>query len=359
MFIPKVKKSHAKKISEKVGLPPGTLIFTGEKRVEVEKITIIDYNEETFEIKEAMEVPENLHEIKDTTVRWVNVEGISKLNIIEKIGKQFQLHPLTMEDIVNPAQRPKLESFEGYLFLILRILRWNKAEKKIMSEQIGIILGNTYVISFRETDSNIFDLILERIIKAKGRIRKMGSDYLVYSLIDIIIDNYFVILEKIGKKVDKIEEELVENPKIETLHAIHLLKRELITLRKTIWPSRNVVNSLQREDSYINEATQIYLRDIYDHIIQIIDTFENYRDIISGMLDIYLSSVSNKMNEIMKVLTIISTIFIPLSFLAGFYGMNFLYMPELKIPIAYPILIIIMIIIAIIMILFFKRKKWL
>ena len=359
MFIPKVKKSHTKKISDKVGLPPGTLFFTGEKRVEVEKITIIDYNEKTFEIKETGEVPENLYEIKDKTVRWINVEGISKLNIIKQIGKQFQLHPLIMEDIVNPAQRPKLENFEEYLFIILRILRWNKAEKSIISEQISIILGNSYVISFRETDSNIFEPILERIIKAKGRIRKMGSDYLVYTLMDVIIDNYFVILEKIGKKIDEIEEELVENPKIETLHAIHLLKRELITLRKAMWPSRNVVNNLQREDSYIKDATQIYLRDIYDHVIQIIDTFENYRDIISGMLDIYLSSVSNKMNEIMKVLTIISTIFIPLSFLAGFYGMNFLYMPELKVPLAYPLLIMAMTIIAIIMILFFKRKKWL
>lgn len=359
MLIPRIRKTKTKDVSEKIGLPPGTLIFTGEKRVQVEKITIIDYNEQNYKIVETENVPNNLNEINDNTVRWINVEGISKLKIIEEIGKQFELHPLIMEDILNPTQRPKIENLENFLFIILRILRWHKAEKQILSEQISMILGNNYVISFRETDSNIFDPIIERIIKAKGRIRKMGSDYLVYCLMDIVIDNYFVILEKIGKKIDDIEEELVKNPTIETLQAIHLLKKELITLRKAIWPSRNVINNLQREDTYIHSVTQIFLRDVYDHIIQIIDTFENYRDIISGMLDIYLSSVSNKMNEIMKVLTIMSTIFIPLSFLAGFYGMNFLYMPELRIPVAYPILIVVMMMIVLVMILFFKKKKWL
>jgi len=186
----------------------------------------------------------------------------------------------------------------------------------------------------------------------------MGADYLIYALIDVIIDNYFVIMEKIGKRLDEIEEQLVENPKPETLQAIHLMKREVLTLRKMIWPSRNVINGLQREGSYFNDITQIYLRDIYDHIISIIDTFENYRDIIAGMLDIYLSSISNKMNEIMKILTIISTIFIPLSFLAGFYGMNFIYMPELRSPIAYPIVIILMICVGILMLSYFRKKSW-
>ncbi|TFG27998.1 MAG: magnesium/cobalt transporter CorA [Promethearchaeota archaeon] len=357
MFIPKIKKPIIKKT--KVGLPPGTLIFTGEKRVEKEKITIIDYNEKDFHIKEIQKLEEDLNVIEDSIVRWINVSGINQVNLIEKLGDQFQIHPLVLEDILNPNQRPKIEEFENQIFIVLRMLSWNKEEKQIVSEQISIILTQNCVITFREIDNKIFYPIIERLTKSKGRIRKMGADYLVYSLIDIIVDNYFVILEKIGKKIDEIEEELVENPLIETLHAIHLLKRELILLRKAIWPTRSVINSMQQEEDYFMHNTQIYLRDVYDHIIQIIDTFENYRDIISGMLDIYLSSVSNKMNEIMKVLTIISTIFIPLSFLAGFYGMNFLYMPELRIPAAYPILIIVIIIIALIMIWFFKRKKWL
>ena len=357
MFIPKIKKPKIKKV--KVGLPPGTLIFTGEKRVEKEKVTIIDYNDKDFHIKEVQELDEDLNIIENSIVRWINVSGINHINLIETLGNQFQIHPLVLEDIVNPNQRAKLEEFDNYFFIVLRILNWNKEEKQIISEQLSIILTQNCVISFRELDNNIFDPILERITKSKGRIRKLGSDYLLYSLIDIIVDNYFVIIEKIGKKIDEIEEELVENPMIETLQAIHLLKRELILLRKAIWPTRTVINSLQQEEEYIQRNTQIYLRDVYDHIIQIIDTFENYRDIISGMLDIYLSSISNRMNEIMKVLTIISTIFIPISFLAGFYGMNFLYMPELKIPTAYPILIIVMATIAGVMLLFFKRKRWL
>ena len=347
-----------KKRSDKVGLPPGTMIYMGERRIEEEIITIMDYNKEHFLITDIKLIDNQLNDIEEGIVRWINLDGLGQINNIASLGKQFKLHPLLLEDVVNPHQRPKIENFDQYLFIVLNMLRWDKELKKVMTEQISMVLGPNYVITFKEFKSTLFNPIKDRIHQSKGRIRSMGADYLIYALIDVIIDNYFVIMEKIGKRLDEIEEQLVENPKPETLQAIHLLKREVLTLKKMIWPSRNVINGLQREVSFFNDTTQIYLRDIYDHIISIIDTFENYRDVIAGMLDIYLSSISNKMNEIMKILTIISTIFIPLSFLAGFYGMNFIYMPELRSPIAYPIVIILMICVGILMLSYFRKKSW-
>ncbi len=347
-----------KKRNRKIGLPPGTLIYTGERKPEEEKITIIDYDDKNIEIKELKELRVDLKDKNNNLVRWVNITGLGQIEVIEELGRQFELHPLLLEDVINPDQRPKIENYGDYLFLVLKVISWNKIEKKIKSEQISFILGKDHVISFQEFENDLFFPIIDRLKQSKGRIRKMDHDYLLYALIDIIIDNYFVIIEKIGNKLDKIEEELIENPTTSTLQEIHSLKREVITLRKSIWPSRNVINNLQREEAFIKASTQIYLRDIYDHIIQIIDTFENFRDIISGMLDIYLSSVSNKMNEVMKVLTIISTTFIPISFLAGFYGMNFTHMPELTSLYGYPILIFVMISIALLMILYFRRKRW-
>ncbi|MFX1257515.1 MAG: magnesium/cobalt transporter CorA [Promethearchaeota archaeon] len=349
---------RVKKRSKKIGLPPGTLLYMGERTIEKEKIIIIDYNEEVYQKSEINKIESNLKEFNDSIIRWINIYGIGQVEVIETLGKQFNLHPLLLEDVLNPQQRPKIENFTNYLFVVLKILRWSKEDKKIISEQISFVLGKNYVISFNESNNDLFNPIVERISNSKGRIRVMGADYLIYALIDVIIDNYFIIIEKIGRRLDEIEEQLIEDPKTETLYAIHQIKRELIALRKLIWPSRAVINGLQREELFMNQATLIYLRDLYDHIISIVDTFENYRDVISSMLEIYLSSLSNKMNQIINVLTIISTIFIPLSFLAGLYGMNFLYMPELSHPWGYPILLIVMASIAISMFLFYKKKKW-
>ncbi|MFX0073703.1 MAG: magnesium/cobalt transporter CorA [Candidatus Hermodarchaeota archaeon] len=345
--------------SQKIGLPPGTLVYPEERKIKETKITIIDYNKSEFKIEKKKQIDKSILEIEDSYVRWINVDGIENIEVIEDIGTLFQFHPLVLEDIAHPYQRPKYEDFEDFVFIVLKKLIWNE-DQEFSSEQISFILGTNYVISFQEGETNLFNPILDRIKTLKGRIRFMGADYLLYALIDIIIDNYFVVQENIGEIIEDIEEELIEDPKIETLQAIYKLKRQVTELRKSVWPLREVINKLQREQTnLIGDELGIYLRDIYDHIFRIYDSLQDYRDIISGMLDMYLSSVSNKMNEIMKVLTIISTIFIPLSFLAGFYGMNFLYMPELKIPEAYPILIIVMILIAITMLLFFKRKKWL
>jgi len=347
------------KRKKKVGFPPGTLIYTGDKVKEKTKIKVTEYTEDRFNIQEFKDIQIDLTKIEKPLIRWIDIYGLAQVKVIEEIGHQFNLHPLCLEDILSPNQRPKLEDYGSHIFTILKKLSWNQEENDFEYEQISLILGKNYVISFQERDTHLFNPIYERIQVPKGKVRLMGADYLFYVLIDIIIDNYFIVLEKVGEDIENIEDILIKNPEPETLQLIYRLKRSSIELRKSIWPMREIINKLQREQSkLIGEDLQIYLRDIYDHVFRISDQLENYRDIIFGMLDMYLSSVSNRMNDIMKVLTIISTVFIPLSFLAGFYGMNFLYMPEISQPIAYPILIIIMVAIALVMISFFKRKKW-
>jgi magnesium transporter len=349
-----------KKRSEKSGLPPGALVHVGQKKIEKAKITIIDYDEVIFREKEAKKIEESFPFKDEPTVTWINIDGLHEVEIIEKIGRHFDVHPLLLEDILNTEQRPKMQDFEDYIFVVLKMLYYNNTENGILStEQMSLILGKNFVISFQEREGDAFHAIRDRIRNAKGRIRKMGPDYLAYSLMDAIVDGYFAILEKLGEKIEDIEEELVTNPTPETLKTIHGLKRDMIYLRKSVWPLREVVSNLERgESKLIKETTIIYLRDIYDHTIQVIDTIETFRDVLSGMLDIYLSSISNRMNEVMKVLTIIATIFIPLTFIAGVYGMNFKYMPELEEPWGYPAVWSVMIIIGISMLFYFRRKKW-
>jgi len=349
-----------KKASKKAGLPPGTLVHIGEKKTERTRITIIDYDEAQFQEKEAKTIEECFPFKDKPTVTWINIDGIHEVDIVEKIGKHFGMHPLILEDIVNTGQRPKMEDFDDYIFVVLKMLYYDERESRIKAEQVSLILGSNFVISFQEQAGDVFNPIRERIRNGKGRIRKMGADYLAYALIDAIVDNYFIILEKIGESIEDMEEELVTNPTPETLQAIHNMKREMIFLRKSVWPLRELVSGLERaESSLIHESTGIYLRDVYDHTIQVIDTIETFRDMISGMLDIYLSSISNKMNEVMKVLTIFAAIFIPLTFVAGVYGMNFEFMPELKVRWGYFAVLSLMIAVGGVMIFYFKRKKWL
>jgi len=348
------------KRSRKIGLPPGTIVHVGEKKVNKAKIAIIDYDEAHFQEKEAKNVEECFPFKDKPTITWINIDGVHQVDIIEKIGKHFDLHPLVLEDIVNTGQRPKMEDFVDYIFIVLKMLYYDEKKKEINTEQVSLILGSNFVISFQESEGDIFDPIRERIRSDRGRIRKMGADYLAYALIDEAVDNYFMILEKLGERIEDIEDELVTNPTPETLHTIHNLKREMILLRKSVWPLREVISRLERwESSLIQKSTGIYLRDVYDHTIQVIDAIETFRDMLSGMLDIYLSSISNRMNEVMKVLTIIATIFIPLTLIAGIYGMNFKYMPELEQPWGYPVAFLIMFSIGIIMVIYFRKKKWL
>lgn len=348
------------KRSKKTGLAPGTLVHIGERKIEKVQIQIIDYDERQFQEKDAETVEECFPFKGKPTVTWINVNGLHQLEIIEKIGKEFDIHPLILEDIVNTGQRPKMEDLEGYVFIILKMMLFDEDSDEIKAEQVSLILGPDFVISFQEAGGDVFDPIRSRLRNGKGRIRKMGAGYLAYALMDAIIDNYFIILEKIGEKIEFMEEGLVINPTPDILQELHELKREMIFLRKSVWPLREVISELERgESSLIDETTRIYFRDAYDHTIQVIDTVEIFRDMLSGMLDIYLSSISNKMNEIMKTLTIMATIFIPLTFIAGVYGMNFKYMPELEWRYGYFALLSVMIVIFFGMMVYLKRKKWL
>jgi len=335
-------------------------VYVGKKKGEKVKITCITYTAEHFEEKKVKSI-DNCFPLKDKpAITWINVDGVHKLDNIEQVGKQLKIHPLALEDIVHTGQRPKMEDFEDYLFIVLNMLQYDEKVNEIKTEQVSLILGSNFVVSFQEDEGDVFGLIRERIRADRGRTRKMGADYLAYSLIDAIVDHYFKVLEKVGEQIEDIEDELVKNPTPEVLHTIHSLKRELIYLRKSVWPLREVISRLERwESPLIDKSIDIYLRDVYDHTIQVIDALETFRDMLSGMLDIYLSSVSNRMNEVMKVLTIIATIFIPLTLIAGIYGMNFRYMPELESPWGYPMVYVVMLAVGVVMMVYFRRKKWL
>jgi magnesium transporter len=357
-----IRRGKSRKLGAhtKVGLSPGTLVHVGEKKAEETRIIIVDYDPRNLEEREAEKIEDCFPFKEKSTVSWVNIDGLHEVEVIEKIGNHFGIHPLVLEDILHTGQRPKTEDHGEYLFTVLKMLYYDQEKDEIMGEQVSLVMGRNYVLSFQERQSDVFDRIRERIRNGKGRIRNGGADYLAYALIDAIVDHYFVIMESLGEKIESLEEELVSHPTPETLQIIHKLKGAMISLRKSIWPLREVISGWEKgESSLIAKSTRIYLRDVYDHTIQIIDTIETFRDMVSGMLDIYLSSVSNRMNEVMKVLTIIATIFIPLTFIVGIYGMNFRYMPELEWHWGYPVTLVIMLLLVASMVIYFRKKRWL
>jgi len=346
--------------ARKVGLAPGTATYVGEETKAPVAIAIMNYDDASLEEKTTASAKDCFAFKDDPHVTWINVNGVHQVDLIETLGEHFDLHPLVVEDIVHTDQRPKLEDYDGTLFVLLRMLRYDEARGEIDEEQISLLVGPTWVISFQEHPGDVFDPLRERIRNNKGRIRKLGADYLAYALIDAIVDHYFIVLEKLGDRVDALGEVLVTHPDVHSLGEIHHLKRELLFLRRSTWPLREVISALQRgESSLFQERTLVYLRDVYDHTIQVIDTMETLRDMTSGMLDIYLSSISNRMNEVMKVLTIIATIFIPLTFVAGIYGMNFDVMPETHWRWGYFGALGVMAAVALAMIVYFRRKRWL
>jgi len=350
-----------KKRSRKAGMPPGSLVHIGEKKQEQARITLLDYDQGQVQEREVKDIAECFPFKDSPTVTWINIDGLHDVEVIERLGGHFNLHPLILEDILNTSERPKIEDYGDYLFAVLKVFLGNLPggrEERVV--QVSIILGRNFVLSFQEKTNPIFDAVKERIRRGKGRLRRSGADYLAYALIDSIVDSYFAVLERFGEETEELEEALVADPKREILQRIHTLKGEMIFLRRSIWPLRDVVNTMERlETPLITAATDIFLRDVYDHTIQVIDNLETYRDILSGMVETYLSSVSNRMNEVMKVLTIIATIFIPLTFLAGVYGMNFKFMPELEWKYGYFIVWGVMVAAGAAMIIYFKRKNWL
>jgi len=350
-----------KKRSVKAGLPPGSLVHIGTQRVGESRIHILDYDEQSVREKNRAALNE-CSTYRDTdSVTWIDIEGLQDVKLLGSLGECYGLHPLILEDILNTDQRPKSDDMESYIYIVLKMLDFDPQSMEIISEQVSIVFGGNFVISIQEgREGDLFEPLRERIRNGKGRIRKMGPDYLAYSLLDVIIDHYFIILEKFAERIEALEEDLVSDPKPDTLHQIHRLKREMISLRKSAWPLREVIYALEKSDSgLIQPATKIFLRDIYDHAVHIIDSIETYREMLSSMLDIYLSSVSNRMNQVMKILTIFSTIFMPLTFLAGVYGMNFKFMPEIGWRWGYPLVLLIMFIVVGLMLYLFKKKKWL
>lgn len=346
--------------SSKKGLDPGSLVYVGKPKTGRPRITVIDYDGESF-LEKTAATCEECFSFRDTaTVTWINVDGVHDPSIVEKIGGHFGLHPLILEDILTTSQRPKLEDLGDMLYIVVRMLEYDESTSQVGTDQLSLIVGPNFLISFQELEGDMFDPVRDRIRKAKGRIRKLGPDYLAYALLDAVVDHYFSVLEKLGERIENLEEELIENPSRTTMHAIHGLKREMIYLRKSVWPLREVVAGLERAESgLIRESTHIFFRDVYDHAIQVIDNVETYRDMLSGMVETYLSSVSNRMNEVMKVLTIISTIFIPLTFIVGVYGMNFRHMPELEWKWGYFVVWGVILAIGLAMVKFFQNKKWL
>jgi magnesium transporter len=354
------KRNLVKKRSQKIGLPPGALVYIGEKTDKEFEITTVEYNEQEYrETTNKIFKKCPVISKESPTITWVNINSLHNTRNLEELGGCYRLHPLVLEDILNTEQRPKLDDHGDYLFIVLRMLHFQEMQREIAAEQVSLILGNNYLISLHENDQDVFEVIRERLKDGKSRIRRSGADYLAYSLLDLIVDNYFVILEDLGEVIEDLETEVVSTPTPATLSQIHRLKRHMIMLRKSVWPLREVVSRLERSESVlIKDPTILYLKDVYDHLIQIIDNIETYRDILSGMLDIYLSSISNRLNEVMKVLTIIATIFIPLTFIAGVYGMNFKYMPELEWYWGYFSVLLLMALVSLIMVMFFRSKGW-
>jgi magnesium transporter len=349
-----------KRRSQKAGLPPGALIHIGDKKVDKPRISFIEFDE--FHLNETqLSTVTDWKPVSDgKTVTWLDIGGLHQVGLIEQIGQYFHLHPLVLEDILNTDQRAKLDGYPDYTYVVLKMLYSADSADQVISEQVSIILGRDYVLTFQENGKDVFDSLRTRLRTDKGQIRKRGADYVGYALIDAIVDHYFIIMERLGERIGTLEDKCVLDAKNVSLGHILQLKKDMRYLRRAVWPLREVISGLQREDNaLVRPATKPYLHDIYDHTVQIMETIESFHDQIAGMQDIYMSSNSQRMAAVMKVLTIITTIFMPLTFIAGIYGMNFEHMPELKSPWGYPIVLAVMAFIGITMVVFFRRKKWL
>jgi magnesium transporter len=350
---------HKRHLKKKAGLPPGTIIYTGHEQERIPQITVIQYNQGIFDEFSADNVEEVKSHLKDELNSWINIDGIHNTEIIAQFEETFNIHSLQLEDIVNVHQRPKIEDFGHYLFFTLKMLTYNQDTKEVDSEQVSFIMGKNYLISFQEKPGDVFDSIRDRLRNMKGKVRHKGTDYLAFALIDVIVDYYFHIIESIGDEINALEELIFSNPDDKHLQDIQHNKKQLLLLRKSIYPLREAIYKLQKtEFSLIDKKTIKYFNDVYDHTVQIIETIESQRDMNTGLKDIYLSGLSMQMNRVMQVLTLIATIFIPLTFIVGIYGMNFEYMPELSWRYGYFIIMGLMLAIALGLLFYFKRKKW-
>ncbi|ARU30504.1 magnesium and cobalt transport protein CorA [Sulfuriferula sp. AH1] len=349
-----------KKHAHKSGMPPGTLIYAADKpALQDAKITLFDFDEQHVTESVVDDIAACVSFANAQTVTWINVDDVQVQGVLEAFGKALGFHPLMLEDILHTDQRPKYEDYGEYIFLVLKMLDFDAGKSEIVIEQLSLVLGENYIISFQERPGDMFDSLRERIRKNASRIRKSKADYTAYALMDSVVDRYFDVLDKIGDRIESLESLLAKNPRPDTLRNIHKLRQELIFLRKSVWPLRDVVASMQRAESpLIHESTELYLRDLHDHVIRVTDSIDTYRDMLSSMQDVYLSSISNRTNEIMKVLTLFSSIFLPLTFIVGVFGMNFRNFPELDWPYGLQGTMLLMAVIGVGMYLFFKSRKW-
>ena len=348
-----------KKKVKKYGLAPGTLTHTGQIKQDKVRITLIEYNSESFKINDKVSLDECLNAMNTPSPTWINISGIHEAKMVEKIGRRLGLHPLLLEDILNTSQRSKVDDYKDTLYIVLRKLDMKENASQIEDEQVSIVLGNNFLITFLETDTDFFNPIIERLMIKNGRMRTRGVDYLAYAIVDCIIDHYFLTLEQIDDRIERFEIWIVDNPGSKILKGIQNLKKQVTHLRKAIWPTREVVSKLIRIESHlIKESTKVYLQDVYDHVVQAIDSIESFREVASGMVEIYISNINSKMNEIMKVLTIVATFFVPLTFITSLYGMNFKHMPELEWEWGYYIVLGFMAVFTFFLWRFFNKKGW-
>jgi magnesium transporter len=355
MKIKKKKKSY-----KALNLSPGTMAYKGKKQSDITVVEIITYNKDDFKKIDSNKVSDAFNFKTKENITWINVNGLNNLKDIEELGLHYDLHPLTLEDIVNTQQRPKIEEFENYLFIVFKMLYF-KQDDIMHYEHVSLVVGKNYVLTFQEADGDVFDDLRERISHGKGRIRSLKSDYLMYAILDAVVDNYFSVIEAFGDKIEDLEAGIfnADSANNETPIQIQELKQEVLKIRRSIFPFREVVNRLEKiENEIVESKTHSFIRDLYDHTVQVSETVDLYREMIRSLMDMHMSIISHKMNEVMKVLTIIATIFIPLTFIAGIYGMNFDNIPELHYEYSYFILWGAMITLFIFMLMYFKKKKW-
>jgi len=346
-------------IKRKIGLPPGSVIFIGDQRVEKVQLHHLQYNTVEFQEQLLDNQSKIIFQKSEETIDWYDVRGIHDTTLIEQIGAAFGLHSLIVEDIVDTHQRPKFEEYEKGVILILKALNFDTVTKKIAIEQIGIYFRKGLLLTFQEDHSDIFLAVRQRIHVGKGKIRQREADYLAYALLDVLVDNYFYVLEQVEQEIETLEDNLLITPDASSKESIHYLKKEIIKIRKSVAPLREAISRFSKSESeFIEESTGVFIRDLHDHTIQVMDRIDTYRDILNGLQDLYLSEISFKMNQVMQVLTIITTIFVPLSFLTGLYGMNFDNIPELHHPNGYPLLLGFMFLVAAVLIFYFKKKNW-
>lgn len=347
--------------SGKSGLPPGSLIHVGDVSDPISNISMTDYNKGKFEQRKLQTIEEILKYKDSDTVTWVTIEGLADVAIVERIGEIFGIHQLVLEDILNTNQRPKFEEYDDHLYIVLKCLLPGSEGFSVINEQVSLLVLKNFVIMFKERKDDIFHPIQQRIKGSTGKFLSLGSDYLAYAILDFIVDQNFILLDLLDEAITKLEDSLLlGQPTQDMLYKIQSLKREMIGIRRHVSPVRELVSEMiHSESELIDESTHLFLRDVSDHAIRVMESIESYREIVTGLLDIYVSSVNNKMNEIMKVLTVFTSIFIPLTFISGIYGMNFEHMPELKWPWAYAVVWGLFITIPSVLLVYFKRKKWL